>query len=148
MADTTFSAEQIVGKTLTASKKVSVYSDPTDTEQPFGYVNAGQPIGVVYSWLDANAASGRSGLWWAFINSNTNSWYYTPHVAGNFSVSDLKAQGAITVQDATDKAAYDAMPWYEQMISKYGKWLVIVPVVGIVATPLINNLFKSRSNAQ
>lgn len=141
--DATFSAADIVDKTLTARTAVKVYYDATDKAVAFGSVAAGEPVGVVYSWLDPAPSQGRSGLWWMFRNS-TGVFYYAPHASSNFDISELKKQGVITIAEKVKDADLAALPWYEQLIKKYGIWLIAVPVVGVIAPPLINNLFKNR----
>lgn len=139
--DTTFSAAQIVDKTLTAKRTVYVYRDATDVAKSYGKVDPGNPVGVVLSWLDPKA--GRSKLWWVF-RDGSGGYYYTPHDNGIFDVADLKAQGAITVTDQREKEEFDDLPWYEQLIKKYGIYLLAVPVAVAVVPPLISEIFKSR----
>lgn len=141
----TFNAAQIIGKTLFAKTKIGVYRDASDSAEPYGYVSQGQPVGVVYSWLDPNPGWGRSGLWWVF--KDINAWYYVPHKENIFDVSELKKQGAITVteQVAIEKEKQrqlelESMPWYKQLAKTYGPWVLGAYIAVNLLPPFISGL--------
>lgn len=119
-----YSADEIIGKTLVAKVRVGYYTDPTDSAKPIGYVAAGQPIGVVYSYLMPNPTYGRSGLWWAFKGSSGN-FYYVKHQLDTFDVDSLKQQGALTEMEKIEAAQSENLPWYEKLIKNYGIPLAI-----------------------
>lgn len=134
-----YSAADIVGKTLIASVQVPVYNVAADNVQPFGYIKAGQPVGVVYSWLDPNASLNRSGLWWIFQQNGT--YYYTPQKQGWYNVEALQQQGVISTQDKINQAAQAAAdenrPWYEKLIRSYGLYVLgTVVVISIIKKKL------------
>ncbi|WKZ60801.1 MAG: hypothetical protein QY309_04805 [Cyclobacteriaceae bacterium] len=99
----TYSVNQIIGKTITASVDTKLYSGPRGTPSVVGTVKAGQPIGIVYSYLRPEQADGRS--WLMFESSYTPGTapkvYYVPNEAA--SGSGLKDQGAITVAQEVKK---------------------------------------------
>jgi len=119
-----YSVDEIIGKTLTAKVKVGYYTTATDSSSPVGYIAAGQPVGVVYSYLMPNPAYDRSGLWWAFKGS-TGNFYYVKHQLDVFDVDSLQAQGALTELEKSQAAADENLPWYEKLIKGYGVPLAI-----------------------
>lgn len=91
----TFSAAEIVGKTLIAKKQINVYSLPDDDKQyKIAVVKKGAYVGTVYSWIQKPG-----GLWWQFQSGNK--FYYVKHFTGAFDVTKLKKQGALTVEEQT-----------------------------------------------
>lgn len=139
-----YNAADIIDKTLIATKKIPVYKNAVDGAEVAGYVNAGQPVGVVYAWLAANPGMNRSGLWWAFWPVN-GMYYYAPHIEGNFSVSALKQQGVISTEEKI-KQAQEAeneanKTWYDKIISKY--WWI--PIAGIAIMQVPGIIKASRS---
>lgn len=117
----TFSVSEIIGKTLIANVSIPVYEDASDSAQPVGYVNAGQPVGVVSSWLDPSPTEDRSELWWVFNRPNDFP-YYVKHGIGLFNISSLQQQGVLT--DVQQAQAAAGSPWYETLIKKYGPWVL------------------------
>lgn len=124
---TIYSASDIIGKTLIAKTKVNIYRNPTDNSELLGYVNAGQPVGVVYSYLEPSAIQNRSGFYWAFNQNGI--YYYSKQDPGLYDVSALKQQGVLTTSEKVaaelEAAKQAALPWYENLIRKYGIWVVI-----------------------
>lgn len=139
-----FNAADIVGKTLTAIKDVPVYRWAEDNTLPIGTVKRGQPVGVVYSWLNPSPQNNRAGLWWVFYQNN-NQYYYTPHCENCFSISDLKQQGVIStdekIKQELEKQKLAEMSLPEQLLHKYGWWLA-VPVLLFAAPGIITALRK------
>lgn len=132
-----FSAGDIVGKTLIAKKKISIYRSRSDAK-PFGFVNAGQPVGIVYSYLSPNL--NYPNLWWMF--KDNNKVYYAEHKEGNFDISALTNQGVISTDEKTkiarskqEKEQKGVVSFY---IEKYMPWII----VGIFAVPIIKDLIK------
>lgn len=132
-----YSAADVVNKTLVAAKDLKVYDAPRTGAKEIGFIKKGQPAGVVYSYLDANPALGRSGLWWQFVYGN--SWYYIPHAEGAFSVSALRQQGVLSTEEKLEEEK--DMPWYEALIKKYGIWIA---GIYLAATAIKGNLSRPR----
>lgn len=131
MADTqTVNVEQVIGKTFFAKKKLPVYSSGFDYSQPVGYVQPGDMIGVVYSWL--NPVTGiRSKLWWMIDRGNAD-YIFMPHDPDAFSFQALQQQGVKTNQQlATEKAEQEAKENnpVEYYVKNYGKWILITAAV-------------------
>lgn len=122
-----FNAGDILNKTLIAKVGVPVYRQPVDGSKPFGTVKAGQPVGVVYAWLDPKPPE-RAGLWWSFYDG-FNQTYFTPHKENIFDVNALRQQGVISteekVQEEQEKEDLENLPWYERLIKKYGTTVVL-----------------------
>lgn len=140
-----YSASDIIGQTLYAKVNVPIYAGADDTAIKIGEVKAGNPIGVVYTYLNVNPAMHRSDVWWAFI-SGDGMWYYTPHVAGRFDLSAVKANGILSI-DEKAKAAAEAeklanMPWYERLITKSIAPIVIGAALIFVAPKVIEAVKK------
>ena len=134
-----FSAGDIVGKTLIAKKKINLYRSRSDSK-PFGFVNAGQPVGIVYSYLSPSLNN--PNLWWMF--KDNNKVYYAEHKEGNFDISSLTNQGVISTEDKTkiakekiEKKDKGAFQFY---IEKYMPWIII----GIFAVPIIKDVIKKK----
>lgn len=98
MSGTTFSADDIIGKTLTAKQPVNIYRYD-NWETPVYTVKAGQPVGVVFSYLAPNDT--RPELLWMFYDANKKP-YYAKHKAGAYSVKSLKEQGVLTEQEQAE----------------------------------------------
>ena len=95
----TFSADQIIDKTLIAKKKVQLKRIPSDSEKTVFTVQPGGTVGRVYSWT---GGGGTSPLWWMFYDENGKT-YYAKHEPGLFDIKVLKDQGGITVKEETEK---------------------------------------------
>jgi len=93
----TFSAADIVGKTLICKETVPVYSLPNaaDKDNLIGSVAPGESAGVVYSWV--GGVDGKP-LYWQFQNT-AGKFYYVMHKPGRFDVKALKDQGTLTTQE-------------------------------------------------
>lgn len=88
---TTFSVDQIVGKTLIAKVDVTARTLPNDNAAASHTIKAGQAIGVVDTYF--SPAAGRSAVYWGFRFTDGKP-FYVKHVTGLFDVSNLKAEGA------------------------------------------------------
>lgn len=137
----TFSADQIVGKTLTARRTLVAYDLPI-YEQGFkkiGEIKPGQTAGVVYSYV-----GGRPGepLHWEFKGVN-GKMYYIPHLEGNFLISSLRDQGALTTQEVQQKEQESQMSTGEQLTAWFKKSgnVIIYAGLGLVA---LNIFLKNR----
>jgi len=126
----TFSAGDIIGKTLIATRKVTIINSQG---APIGFVNAGQPVGVVDSYLPIKPGE-RSVLWWAF---NMNGFfYYVAHQQNLFDVSAIKKQGVLSLDEIYQKqieaADAESRGWLSKMLG--------LPSSGSVASGLGNVL--------
>lgn len=145
--DDYYSADDIVGQTLIAKKDTPIYLSAYDNAVSMGVVKAGQPIGVVYSWVGPKAGTdgwNRSQLWWCFVETS-GMWYYTPHVEGQFDTSNIKQSGVLTVDEKrkaeaeTQKRAN--MSWWEIAMHDYGMPIALA-AIALFAAPGIIRSFK------
>jgi len=102
----TFSADQIIGKTLIAKRPVKLYRSAFDSATVIYTVDPGQSIGKVYSYLAT--APGRTSVYWAFYDDQQRP-YYTPHIQGNFDIKTLSDQGALTVNQQQEQQQEEQM---------------------------------------
>jgi hypothetical protein len=98
----TYSAEQIIGKTLIAKRPIDLVRIASDNAPVVYTVDPGQTIGKVQSYL--LPSNNRSSLYWQFIDQN-NKAYYAAHAVGNFDVKSIADQGALTVVEQAAAAA-------------------------------------------
>lgn len=129
-----FDVRDVVNKTLMAKIKVPVYAQPRNDAAAFGYVAPGQPVGVVYSWLDPAPAKNRTTIW--FMYESPEGFYYTPLIGGYYDVSALREQGVISIEEKVElekEAAADAqLSLVERLVKQYAPW-VLGTVVAVAA---------------
>jgi hypothetical protein len=140
----TYSADDVVDKTLYASQKVPVFAAPPPYDGstvPIAYVDPGQPVGIVYSYDNPDPTRGRNNLWWMFYPaSNYSDYYYAEQVGGYYDVSTLRAQGVLSLTEKQQAADDANKPWYERLLTKYGPWVlgtvvVAAAVKGVLSRP-------------
>jgi len=136
---TTVNAGDIIGKTLVAATRVPIYDQANDDAQPAGYISAGQPVGVVYSYLSPDPSKNRSVLWWMFEPlpdgsdiGNDQGYYFAPHNAAYYNFQALSDAGVLTVAQATALKNGTAPSTAEKLLDKYLPWVI----GGIVAVGL------------
>lgn len=95
----TYSAEQIIDKTLIAKKPIKLVRYASDDAPVIYTVQPGQTVGIVYSYL--LPGENRSSLYWSFNDADGRA-YYAKHGVGLFDVKALKDSGALTVQEQTE----------------------------------------------
>lgn len=137
---TTYSAATIIGKTLIAAKPVAIKRLATDAAPVVFTVAVGQPVGVVDSYL--NPKEGRSRLYWSF-RDNSGRYYYAEHIPGNYSLSALKDQGAMTTKEETEAAQANNKPFnLAEFIQKNITLVVVAAAVVALGKAPLENLFK------
>ena len=140
-----FSAADVKGHTLIARTVVPLYSSANDSALQIGTVSIGNSVGVVYTWLDVSPSYNRSTLWWVFVTAS-GMYYYTPHIAGRFDVSAIKAAGVLTIDEKkrqlAEAEALANMPWYERLFTKSIAPLAIGVAVILVAPKILESLKK------
>lgn len=93
----TYSISQLIGKTFYAKKRIALYKTTADTK-PFAFVNAGNYVGVLNSWIQKS-----NQIWFLFKYGNNQQFVikYEPY---SIDTKQLKAEGAKTVeQEEKDK---------------------------------------------
>lgn len=97
----TYSADDIIGKTLIAKKSVNIKRNATDISPVVYVASPSESIGVVYSYLLPN--NQRSTLYWQFLDENDKP-YYVAHQSGLFDIKSLSSQGALTIEEKKEAA--------------------------------------------
>lgn len=144
------SLDDLPGATLIARKTVPIYRRPVAANDQYlgkpnliGYIKAGNPAGVLYSWTQANGQ-----IWYifqvpaAFKGEVAASYFYIPNIKNWFDPSNLKTQGVLTLQEKIEanknwlEKAGDAL---EDAAESTGKGLktTIIAVAAIAAAAWI-----------
>jgi hypothetical protein len=120
----TFSPDQIIGKTLIAKKRISVYKiPPVPSKGIKGVVwsnitiEPGNPVGIVYSYVGGNL----DPLFWQFITPTQNATqiggsYYVKHNEGDFDLTSLQDQGVLTTKELLDLKADEDKTWIDKLL--------------------------------
>jgi hypothetical protein len=121
----TYSADQIIGKSLIARKRVALYrASALNSGESFASVDPGDLVGVVYSYV-----GGRNGLplFWQFLSSSGSS-YYALHEEGAFDVESLQDQGVLTTQEQQQQQEEENQSPFDKVLGLFasgGKWILI-----------------------
>lgn len=132
-----FNAADIVNKTLVAQTKVPVYRYPFSTAEILGYVNPGNPVGVVYSFLEPDLSKNRNNLFWMFAPSQGGaSYYYAEQKPGYYSVSALKQQGVISTNEKIAQQQKEQeqanQPWYINILKTALPWVAGIAIAAVI----------------
>lgn len=126
---TTFSADQVVGKSLTAKRTVQLKSGSYDNSPVVATVQAGQPVGMVTIWL--SPGPNRSALHWE-VNNN-GKIYFVRHEVGLFDVGNLVVQGTKSTEDILKEKKEEAQKEADPYTYYFKKLVVPVLItVGVV----------------
>jgi len=144
-----YSAGDVLDKTLYALTVVPIYDGvPDGTYKPtqIAHVNSGQPVGVVYSWIDADPSKNRNNIWWMFYGSADGKYYYAENVKGYYDASALQAQGVLTVEQQIQAKQEADKPWYTQLSDKLIPTIAGVVIGSVLITAVVHGVFSKRSN--
>lgn len=97
-----YNAADIIDKTLVARKTTSIVRVADDQAPSVYEATPGTTIGTVYSYLLPN--ENRDTLYWQFYDQN-NRAYYVKHKPGQFDISTIRSQGALTLEEKQEQAA-------------------------------------------
>ena len=126
----TYSAADIIDKTLFAKTRVPIKRQPWDAFPVVGYAEPGQKIGVVYTYLGIKA--GRSVLYWGFIDEN-RIMYYTEHREGYYNVQSLRGQGLLTLEEKQRQEELAQLSLPEKVVRTATRGLLIYGALRIAA---------------
>lgn len=101
----TYSVNDLLGLTIYAAADVAVKTSPENAAPVVRTIPKGQPIGVLYSWLDVK--EGRSQLYFWFKDSFGKN-YYTPYHSGWYDSETIEEQ-------IKQKQAKDKPNWWENL---------------------------------
>lgn len=133
-----YNAAQIVGKTLFAKRQIGLKRSPFDSAPIIYNVSAGQPVGVVYSYLLPK--EGRSNLYWVYKDSNGKE-YYSEHLPGIYDINAITAQGGkdtLTIVKEQEAAAQSTRDLIFSNLQK----LALLAVVAYLLKDPIKELLK------
>ena len=134
----TYNAQDIIDKSLTAQTPVQLKRLPSDSAPVVYTVAAGAPVGTVFSYL--MPSNDRRRLYWMFKDEKGKP-YYAENSEGRYKISALKAQGVITTEDKT-KAEQLANEPIKDTITRTATRLVLIAAAAYVAAKVLPNMFK------
>lgn len=137
----TFSADQIVGKSLIAKKELAVYDLPfyVPGAKQIARIKPGVTAGVVFSWVGGTPGK---PLNWEF-KGNGGKIYYIPHVTGYFDVKALRDQGTQTTTEIEQEKKEDEMSTTDKL-AEYFKKSGKVVLYGGLAILALSVFLKNR----
>ena len=126
-----YNAAQLIGKTFKADGPVPIYDSATNTAKPVRYVQSGQIVGVLYSWLDPSG-SYRTDYWWMFYDANGHAFYVPFAANSNIDESFFREQGSLTTLEQIQAEQDANKEWYEKLFDNV-KPLIVTAIVGGLA---------------
>lgn len=123
----TYSAEQIIGKTLAGRTSVNITRTPYDASAVIYKSSPGQVIGVVNSFV--MPTTGRKNLWWEFLSNNGDS-FWSEHTEGRYDIQNLQEQGALTVKEQAQAEADKDKTFIDKIVDVIQKNLTTVMWIG------------------
>jgi hypothetical protein len=136
-----FNAGDLIGKTLFAKVRVALYPTPTDGSKAFAFVEPGQSIGVVYSYLEPSVAKNRSRMYWMFNDGTL--YYYVPHRPGFFDVTSIKQQGVYTAAEKKEMEKAKDATIIDRLESNIKKSFPYI-LAAVVAIPLLQEVIRKK----
>jgi hypothetical protein len=134
-ADTTYSADDVIGTTLYAKKAIKGLSLPSQNSTVLKTYKTGEMIGVVYSYI-----SHTDGMYWQI--EKPGGYFYVFHAAGNFSSQALKDQGVLTTTEKIEKKEEENTTTGQKIANQLTdltsviKWVIIIALILIVVFEL------------
>jgi len=112
----TFSAADIVGKTLYAKTAVPLKRLPEDSGSVTYTVPAGSVVGVVNSYILPKPGR-NSNIYWQFSDGSRS--FYAEHLIGRFDTKTVELQGSVSLEDQAAAAEAAA----EGVTDKIGRYV-------------------------
>lgn len=136
----TYTADQIVGKTLIARKPIAIKRETRKSAPTVYTVRPGITVGVVYSWVQ-----GDGGIWWMYLDQNQKT-YYTYHEPGAYDIGALGAQGVESLESVQEQKEKEENPvgFYVQKFLKP----VTIAVVGYFGLKAVLDLVESSNRTK
>lgn len=106
------SASELIGLTLKAKRRVPMYRWATVSAPVLGYIEPGQTIGVIQSWISQKP--GEPSFFWEFDDPRRGglSTFYVPHIPGILDIPSLKE--SVLSRDEAERRR--RLAWYERVI--------------------------------
>lgn len=117
----TYTADQIVGKTMIARKNIPLKREPRKSAETVYVAKPGITVGVVYSWVNADG-----GIWWMYYDQNGKT-YYTYHEPGAYDIKSLDAQGVESLEQVQEdkQKAESPVSYYVTKLLKPVTYVII-----------------------
>lgn len=135
----TYNLSELINKTIRAKSNVQLYRSANDNANPYATIKSGQPVGVLYSYI--NPSGNTKSLWFMFYDGN-NKPYYAKYLQGSVDESNLKAQGVVSTEqktkEASDMAKKESDGLFQFYIEKYVPYII----AGLFLIPLIKEKIK------
>lgn len=112
----TFSAADIIGKTLYAKTAVPLKRLPEDSGSLIYTVPAGSVVGVVNSYILPKPGR-NANIYWQFSDGSRN--FYAEHLIGRFDTKTVELQGSVSLEDQAAAAEAAA----EGITDKIGRYV-------------------------
>lgn len=136
-----YSAADIIGKSLIAKRPIPVYSNTSAGAKPLLVIPPGGTVGVVYSYIVPKP--GNPYMYWQFESPVTKRMYYAKHVVGSFDERSLKDQGVKTAEERTKAEEEKTETTYDKV-----KKLVMVGIGVTAAVALGKEFIKSKLSSK
>jgi hypothetical protein len=132
-----YNVQQVLGKSLIARTEIPVWKEPRRPSKEIKgtifknvKINKGDYIGVVQGYV---GGSGGEPLYWQFDTPSAQrgavgASFWIEHKEGIFDIKNLKAQGALTVEEKTKKDEEENISTGDKIIDalkKGGKYILI-----------------------
>jgi len=140
----TYSADQILDKTVVAARDTTLYRN-TKATNVYTIIKAGQPIGKVDSYLKASSPNTDGRAWLQFWSSSQG-YYYAPNEA--VSGAGLKDQGTKTVKEEVKEIENQKLK--DDNPTLYYAKKIALPAVLLVGAIVIGKAYvvsRSRSSS-
>lgn len=137
----TYSATDIIGRTLVARIETPVFNRPSydPTAQIITTARAGNVLGVVDSWVGGTAGK---PLNWQF-RTPAGQFYYIQHDARKFDTNSLQEQGALTTQEKAEQEANANMSTGERIVKSLTK-IGMFTAAGLIAARFLQVALNKR----
>ena len=137
----TYSAADIVGRTLVAKIETPVFNRPSydPAAQIITTARAGNVLGVVDSWVGGTAGK---PLNWQF-KTPAGQFYYIAHDARKFDTNSLQEQGALTTQEKAEQEANANMSTGERIVKSLTK-IAMFTAGGLILVKALNVTLQNR----
>ena len=136
----TYSAGDLIGKTLVANREMPVYNLPSydSGAKEITRARKGNVLGVVYSYVGGQA--GRP-LNWQF-KTPAGQFYYVEHAPNNFDTESLKEQGVQTPKEKAEAEAEAGKSTGDKILDAGKK--IAWALVAVFATSQAVKLYQNR----
>jgi len=131
----TYSADDIIGKSLFAKKVVNLRKFASTEAPILAKTTPGDLVGVVYSYI-----KNPEGVWWQIKEDGKSFWAF--HGPGYFDVQAIKDQGVKTTQQKIKEEQEANMSFGDKALNLLKKAGIIT--AAIVGAKTVYDIYKSK----